>query len=79
MLFVSVCCKGNLVLNVTEELSDVKPEDSERGCGDSLGCWCTWLPKKVIEQGKGRVGAAREGHGRNVWKGLVPPHCFWVL
>lgn len=27
MLFVSVCCKGNLVMNVTEELSDVEPED----------------------------------------------------
>lgn len=30
MLFVSVCYKGNLVLNVTEEFRDVEPEDCVR-------------------------------------------------
>lgn len=51
MLFVSVCCKGNLVLNVTEEFSDVEPEDCVREdvkiawVADALGCLRTCLSR----------------------------------
>lgn len=64
MLFVSVCCKGNLVLNVTEELSDVEPEDCMRGevktawVVDALGCLRRFLSRE------------REGWVL-VWKGMA--------
>lgn len=33
---ISICCKENLVLSITEELSDVEPEDSVREDGKTV-------------------------------------------